>query len=165
MSKFKNASGTYLTQALFFETNLDKSSVVYTLKENDHLGYPSLYRLYMETGDPTEYQFAIQHLDGWTHWEKLCRSTFFKPYVTAWRKELELRLRSEAFARIQSTARKGGKEAFQADKHILAGQWKPQNTSKRGAPTKQDIREAADKIASTDKSIVDDYERITGTVQ
>lgn len=161
MNKFKNASGAHLTLNLFYETSLDKTQVQYTLKERDHAGYPSLYRLYLEADDPTEYTFAITHLDGWTHWERLLKAGWFKSYVTSWRRELELRTRSNALKRIKVVAKEGGKESFQADKYLLNGQWKDQPEKRRaGAPSKQDIREAANEVFSDHQTLQNDLERI-----
>lgn len=164
INKFKNASGAYLTLSMFYETAIDdKSQVIYTLKDRDHAGYPSLYLAYMAANDPTEYSFAIANLDGWSHWERLCRAGWFKPYVSTWRRELELRTRSEALLRIREKAMSEDKEAFQANKYLLNGQWKDKPEKRRaGAPTKQDIREAANDIATTEQTLQSDLSRIKG---
>jgi hypothetical protein len=163
MNKFKNTSGAYLTLSLFYETSREPNQVLYTLKDRDHLGYPSLYRLYMETNDPTEYQFAIRHLDSWAHWLRISTAAWFKEYVTAWRKELELRTRSEALLLIRAVAGSEGKEAFQANKYLLNGMWKEKDPARRrGAPSKQEIREAANEMVTADQILTNDLERIKG---
>lgn len=161
---FTSSTGYQYTLGLFYETTLaDKSTVVYTLKDRDHLGYPSLYRLYMECDDPTEYTFATTHLDNWKHWETLCGCSWFKEYVTRWRKELELRTKAAALARIKVLAASKGKEAFQADKFLVAGSWKDKPASRRaGAPTKEEVRQEANRIATTEKDFSDDLLRIKG---
>lgn len=138
VKSFKNSTGRRYLQALFYETTLsDKSTVVYTLKESDHEGYPSLSRLYLETGDPTEYQFAIRYLDGWSHWQELSTAKWFQPYVEAWRAELAVKLDSEALARIQEVARdKAHPGYYYANKHLLELARKPVDAKKRGRPTK-----------------------------
>lgn len=161
LNKFKNDAGAYLTLNLFYETSTDKSQVLYTLKNRDHAGYPSLYRAYMLTDDPTEYSFATTYLGGWSHWERLTRAGWFQVHVTAWRKELELRTRSAALQRIRDKATSDDKEAFQANKYLLNGQWKDKPGKRRaGAPTKQEIREAASEIATSDQILKSDLERI-----
>ena len=143
-NKFKNDNGQLYLKALFFETTAgDKSTVVYSLKEQDHMGYPSLYRLYMEENDPTEYRFATKFLNGWSHWEALTECTWFKPYVEAWRKELEVRMKSQSLARIMSEAKTGGRDAFVSNKYLLEKGWEKEPPSKRGRPTKAEIKEAA----------------------
>jgi hypothetical protein len=138
VKSFKNSVGRYYLQALFYETTLSyKSTVVYTLKETDHEGYPSLYRLYMEAGDPTEYQFAVTHLDGWTHWQALVAAKWFLPYVEAWRAELAVKFESDALARIRAvSADPSNPNYYYANKHLLELARKPADARKRGRPTK-----------------------------
>lgn len=152
-----------LLKGLFYETTLsDKSTVIYTLKDHDHSGYPSLYRLYMETNDPTEWRFSQEHLDGWEHWEMLCQATWFKPYAERWRKELDLRLKSQALVRIMSEAKTGSKESFQANKYLLEKGWEPKESSaaKRGRPSKDEIAKAAKDIASASSRLDEDFNRL-----
>lgn len=162
-SKYKNKSGQLLLKALFYETTLaDKSSVVYTLKEQEHLGYPSLYLLYMEENDPTEYKFATKHLYGWSHWESLTECNWFKPYVDAWRKELDVRLKSQSLARIMSEAKTGGRDAFASNKYLLEKGWVKEPTHSRGRPSKAEIKEAAYEVTRTNDRLTEDFFRISG---
>jgi hypothetical protein len=156
-----------LLKGIFYEMTLsDKSSVVYTLKDQDHEGYPSLYRLYMETNDPTEWRFAQEHLDGWEHWEMLCETTWFKPYAQRWRKELELRMKSQALARIMSESKTASKESFQANKYLLEKGWEPKegqhqsNRPGRGRPSKDEINKAAKEIAHNQSRLEEDFQRL-----
>lgn len=158
MNKFRNASNMRLTKALFYETDTgDKSSVLYTLKDVDHKGYPSLYRLYMETDDLLEFTFANIYLDGHDHWEILIRSDWFKPYVDRWRKELELRKKSQALRNVEAIAASGSKESFQANKFLLSWNSRPAG---KGRPSKDDIRRAAHEEASTSSRINEDFDRL-----
>lgn len=136
--QFTNANGRNYLQGLFYETTLaDKATVLYTLKEVDHEGYPSLRRLYLETADPTEYQFAVQHLNGWSHWQELVAAKWFKPYLDEWRAELQDKLRSEIISRIEAIARDlDNKGALQANKTLLESILSPVEAKKRGRPSK-----------------------------
>lgn len=154
-----------ITKSLFYETTLaDKSLVVYTLKDKDHLGYPSLYRLYMEHDDPTEYTFAVACLDSWDHWMMLCECSWFKPYLTAWRKELEIRARSRALASIKTLANdKSSKEHYQASKFMVSGGWVEKGKGRSaGRPSKDEIAKEAQRIAQSSRDLEDDFQRITG---
>ena len=147
----------------FEETGADKSQVLYTLKDHDHLGYPSLYRLYMEANDPTEYTFAIQNLDGWCHWERLCESAWFKPYVDDWRRELEVRFRANALKNIHSAANDPkNPSAWQANKFLVGQGWKETPRRKAGAPSKEEIKKEAVRLAEISRAMEDDFERISG---
>jgi hypothetical protein len=161
-SKFRNASNQRLTKQLFFEECYGKEDkyAVYTLKDWDHEGYPSLYRLYMEMGDLKEYEFAETYLDGYDHWQMLCKAPWFKPHITRWREELLLREQGQALNRIREVARaKEHKSAYEANKFLLAGSWAVSGHSK-GRPTKDQVKAEAERIATAEKQISEDAERI-----
>lgn len=158
---FRAANGNWFTKQLFFETTLsNKENVVYTLKYVDHLGYPSLYRLYMEASDPTEYQFAITHLGGWPHWEELLENNWFKPYIAGWRRELEVKLKSMALANliIQSTS-PDPKTSVPVNRYLLDKDWTPEAKAKR-RPNKAAIREAANDLVLNQDRIKTDFENL-----
>lgn len=159
-SKFKSPVGQFYTRQLFYETTLaDKANVLYTLKDYEHKGFPSLYKFYMDTNDPTEWVFATTYLDNWTHWETLCACDWFKPYVNRWRRELELRLRSEHLARIIKAASSSeNRDATAASKYIVERGWDPHHT--KGRPTKAQIRENAHEILSNQNQLNADFKRI-----
>lgn len=164
--KFRNATNGRYLKGLFYETTMaDKSSVSYTLKDWDHtvdgIVYPSLYRLYLEKEDLTEYDFANSYLDGWEHWEMLTNCTWFKPYVSRWRKELSLKIKAKALSRLKAEAASSSKNAFVANKYLVEKGWvDSEDKPSRGRPSKDEIKAAANEIAITDRRIADDYERI-----
>lgn len=161
-SKFRNGANTRLMKQLFFEEcyGKDEKMAVYTLKDWDHQGYPSLYRLYMELGDLQEYDFAETYLDGYEHWERLCAAPWFKPYAERWRKELRLREQGKALRRIQMVAEaEGHKSAYEANKFILNGSWLNSGHS-RGRPSKDEIKAEAERQVQADKELQEDAERI-----
>lgn len=151
-------------KGLFFETTRDKSTVVYTLKDRDHEGYPSLYRLYMDSDDPTEYLFATQYLDGWDHWETLCLCTWFKPYIERWRRELEIKQRAHALKNIKALASDpSSKEYHQANKFLVNAGWIDTPTKRRaGRPSKEEVSRAAKELAHEAKQTDEDLARIQG---
>jgi hypothetical protein len=161
VSRYTNKSGTRLTKALFYETTLeDKSSVVYTLKNEDHKGFTSLYRLYMEMSDPTEYRFATSCLADWEHWTQLCECTWFESYRDRWRQELNLKITSEALARILTEAGSDRREAFSANKYLLEKGWVPKDKDPVGRPSKEAIRRKANEIVFDNSRLIGDAERI-----
>lgn len=159
--KFRNISNQLLTRELFHETAAKKDRILFTLRENDYDGLPSLRRLYMEANDPTEYQFAIEHLEGYQHWETLCKCAWFKPYVERWRKELELMVRSYGLKNVMKAAAKDGKDSFQASKYLADRGWdKTRSSSTRGRPSRKEIHEQATRMAEDEARQLDDLERI-----
>jgi hypothetical protein len=161
-SKLKNKMGLPLLKGLFYEEVLaDKSSVVYTLKDEDHEGFPSLYRLYMETGDPTEYRFVKSYMSSLEHWERLCACEWFQPYIERWRRELELKLKSQALAKIMATSKAGGRDAFTASRFLVEKGWEPkEGQTKRGRPSKEEIAKATQEHLSTNQRLRDDAKRL-----
>lgn len=166
MNPFRVATGQLLYRGLFYETTgADKTGVVYTLKREDHAGYASLYRLYMETDDLTEYNFAIAHLDGWDHWKNLTSCTWFKQYVARWREELGVRARGRALNAIRTVAEdKVSKDAFAANKFLLIGEWAEKSKHGRGRPSKDDIKSEAARQAAETRELNDEFTRISGVV-
>lgn len=165
MTKFKAPTGHFIYKGLFYEqTGADKSGVLYSLKSSDHEGFPSLYRLYMEADDPTEYSFAIRYLDGWEHWQNLTQMGWFKPFVNKWRKELEVRVRSKVLLAIREVAQDDkAKEKYQAMKFLVNAGWKESNARKgAGRPSKEEVEKAANQIAQDKHDLNDDFTRVTG---
>jgi hypothetical protein len=125
------------------------------------MGFPSLYRLYIETADPTEYKFACLYLDGWSHWEELSEAEWFKPYVSAWRRELEVKLRARALAAIIAVAEEpANSNSYHANKYLLDGSWKPAGASKRGRPSNEEVKAEIRSQAASLREIEEDSKRI-----
>lgn len=167
MSKFRNSNGAYYTKSLFYETNVvDPSLSVYTLKAEDHKGYPSLKRLWFETGDITGYKLSQAHLENWEHLCKLKECQWFIEYWDAWEREFEIKLRSEALVNLTTEAKnKESKSYVELNKFLLNRGWvlpedkKP--TRKRGAPSKAEVREQAIHLARDDETVASDLLRVT----
>lgn len=134
-----DSMGKYITQGLFLEVNYNEAMSVFTLKEVDHEHngkmYPSLKRLYMEIADPTEYEFATQHLAGWKHWQRMCDNKMLRVHIDEWRDELEIKLRSQAVKQIIK-ASDGPFGNVQAAKWVSDRGW---STRGAGRPTKAEV--------------------------
>lgn len=161
VSKFTNDSGMRLLKGLFYEMTLaDKSSVLYTLKRQEHKGFPSFYEFYMQEMDPTEYRFATTYLESWDHWRQLLTCNWFKPYIEVWREELQLKLASEALTRIMREASSERKESFAANKYLLEKGWAHKSADKVGRPSKEAIKQEARRMVQDNSRINEDYSRI-----
>lgn len=164
-SKFRNNQGVRLTRALFYEfVQKDPEQAIYTIKDYDWNGYPSLYRLYMEMGDLTEYEFANTYLENWDHWLLLCSTSFFEPVVTRWRQELDLKVRSEALKRIRVEAANGdSKNQFQANKILIDRTWESKLPSApRGRPSNDELKNELKRRADEQAQLEEDLRRING---
>lgn len=166
-NKFKNAVGAHYLQALFFETSIDfknRESVLYTLKQEDHEGYPSLHRLYIEMKDVSEYEFAKTYFDNWSHWKKLLECSWFKPYLEEMREELDVSLKAEAINKIRLTASNPNDKNYYNANRFIENKGLAIKKDNRGRPSKEKIRSEADKLFKAVGEVDEDYERITGQV-
>lgn len=165
-NKYKNPAGAYLLKALFWEeTNdfSDKTDVLYTLKQDDHEGYPSIHRLYLEMEDAPEYDFAQKYFSNWTHWSRLTECNWFKPYLLEMRTELDVRLKARALQALRETAAdKNNKNSYMANKFII-DQGLGLKKDSRGRPSKEKIRAEADKLFKTSDEVDEDFARIAQT--
>jgi hypothetical protein len=99
----RSSNGIMKTEGLFIEsaskinsmTNRLAATPIYTLKDYDKPGYPSMYLIYIDC--VTEYEAAMKLLGSYRHWKKLCQSTMFIEYLEEWREERKAR--DEAVAR------------------------------------------------------------------
>lgn len=158
VSKVTNANGSRLLGQLFLETATRKRETApYTLKDYDYRGKPSLYRLYMEESDPTEYRFANKYLADWQHWKRLCECEWFKETVARWREELDLKLQAEALSRIIEESKQTGREGHSASKYLLEKGWLKDT---KGRPSKAQVSDAAHKIASENTRLKEDAARL-----
>jgi hypothetical protein len=155
----KQGYGRTVTRGLFFETAANPELVRFTLKDEDHAGYPSLRRLYLQADDPTEYEFAIRVIGSLAQWDDLCRCKWFKPFIEAWRRELELRFKAKALSLIREEALSGSKNAFAANRYLMEKGWEPKE-GQRGRPTKADIQREAQRQVSDDVRVSEDYDRL-----
>lgn len=146
--------GRFRTQSLFVEMKLDKYPAPFTLKTYDHRGRMSMYRKYMEIGDPTEYSQAIGLLGSWEHWKTLCAAEWFKPHIEKWRDELRIKFESDRYREMSEVAEthKGTPQGVQATKW-LAERYSKVEAPKRGRPSKaekaQHLKEAAEEETLT----------------
>lgn len=166
---FRTENGQLRLQSLFREMrrSADNQLAVYTLYDEDVTidgkEYKSLYKLYMACEDVTEYVFATTHLAGWEHWERLASAEWFQPYIERWRKELELKLRARALKNIIFDSENGGRNAYDANKFLANGGWKPKDQvapGKRGRPSKAEIQKEAQLQADTEKRLEEDRKRL-----
>lgn len=160
---FRNEQGRLLNAGLFIDKQYDESTALYalTLVDKQYKGktYPALYRLYIEMSDITEYNFANTYFESFQHWESLCSEEWFKPYITRWRKELELKIKAEALKEIIAQAASDDpKKRLEASKYIYEKVFV--SSSGKGRPTKAQIKEEAVRKAQEEKLINEDWNRL-----
>jgi len=159
-SKFKDEKGRYIVQGLFLEDRYNIDLAVYTLAGEDkvHKGktFPSLKKLYLEEGDPTEYSFAEKYLYDWPHWQRLCKNAIVGRHIEQWRDELALSLRSEGIATLLDLAVNEG--SYQAAKWLADEGW---TKNKRGRPSKDQISKEAKRMAQIQSEYAEDFKLLS----
>lgn len=128
--QLKGPNGKVRTQSLFYELCYhDPSDALFTVKEHDIEAhgkhYVSLHKLYvsMVPNDPTEYEFAMTVFGSWDVWSTICKSPLIKPHVNKWRKEVEVKVKSQAIQAIALEMKEGGRSSFSAAKLLLEKGW------------------------------------------
>lgn len=159
MANLKNSSGKHYTKALFLEMATTEGTAVYTLKDYDHGQYRSLYLIYLDICDPTEYRFARLALDGWKHWEILQECQWLKPYISRWRSELAIKIQSEAISKIREIAGATGRDALSACKTLLE---LSKNKTRVGRPNKEEKIDPAEEALQS-RLVAEDLSRIQST--
>lgn len=162
-ASLKDSMGRPRTQSLFVEMKHDKYPAPFTLKPYDHRGRMSMYRKYMEIGDPTEYSQAIGLLGSWKHWNTLCASEWFKPYITEWRNELKTKFESDRYREMIKVAEtcKGTPQGIQATKWLAERYSTDAATKpKRGRPSKAEKKAHLAQETAEDKQLLEEAERL-----
>jgi hypothetical protein len=159
-NRFRNDNNNLYARELFVEFNTKPEVCLYTLKDHDYRGYPSLKRLYLEDRDVTEYLFATRYFDGWNHWEQLAKTAWLSPYVAQWRNELALLLEAEQIDRLIATSAGTSKEAFAAQKYLADKFGRKVIT--RGRPSKEEVSRVAKEMALETSTLEEEAQRVFG---
>lgn len=91
-------------------------------KERTYVSIKNLYMKYYY--DPTEYQFVMNVLGDFKLWEAMSGNERLAPYIEEWRKEAEIKLRSEAIKEVVEVAKTEGAKGFTAAKWLAEAKWK-----------------------------------------
>lgn len=161
----KDTLGSFRTKYLFVENWVGERAQqatgkpLFTIKNKDFDGYPSLKRLYLEMEDITEYEFATKYMPhGYPQWEQLCKSAYFKQEIVQWRKELELKIKARELKAIMDVARSGTKDSFQASRFLVQKGYVDKNA--KGRPSNKEIADEANRLAHLERSVDEEYDRL-----
>ena len=162
-SKYKDVMGRFRTESLFLERprNAVKLEPVFTLKDYDHKGLPSMKRLYLEANDPTEYIFASEVLGSYRHWEKLSTIGWFQKYVKQWRKELELQIKADSIEAMRTLAAQASADSVRASalRWLASNGWE-KKTPRRGRPSERELRKKTREALEEGADTQVDFERL-----
>lgn len=159
----KDVGGRYRTNLFcdFNTTRHEKYPPLYTMREAPHKGLPSAYQIYMYSD--SEYDAAMKLVGSWAHWQRLLacpafmkgpEDAFSWTGLEDWRTEKELRDQANAYMQLKEAAESGN---VQAQRLIYEGKG---TASKRGRPSKAEIKAAAEEAAQHAKDIKSDVKKL-----
>jgi hypothetical protein len=159
--QMRDVEGRFRTQSLFWETSTkrEKYPPLFTLKDKESKGLPSLRQIYFtyEHLPEHEYEFALDVFGSWELWNKIATESTVRHHIVEWRKELEMKVRASAMkAMIQSALNDGSKGAATA-KYLSEAGWRG---TARGRPTKEELQRELKVQAGIAKEFEADLERI-----
>ncbi len=111
---------------------------------------------FVELNDPTGYKWAIQYLGSWRHFQELLKAPWFREAFSVWLEELNAKTASEALVRIKEIAEQGGQQALAASKYLVEQGWQ----TKRGRPSKAEVRGELKKAVEMNETTIEDMARI-----
>lgn len=154
----RDEQGRFRTQSLFLETNQvsDKYPPLFTLKDYNHKGLPSLKLIYLSYDHVPghEYQFAMDVFGSWQHWQKLFESRMRDTFL-AWQEELEVKMAAKGYKSL-ALAAKNPEKGIAAAKFLADRGWK----QKRGRPSKEEVERERRVQAGIKNEFESDIERI-----
>ena len=95
--------GAPRTKSLFADVIYQDSPytpIYYLRQETSDDQYIALKEVYLQIADPTEYEFAKMCFHSYQQWETITALPWAANFVSQWRAELQLKLRSEAVKEI-----------------------------------------------------------------
>lgn len=146
------------TYSLFIEYPSEGLDPLWTIKDRSFKGYKSLKQIYLsyEHIPGYEYDFAMDTLGSWEHWDKLCTSSGLRKVFQDWRTELEIRNKATAMRSLIRSATEASAAGINAAKYISEAGY----ARKRGRPSKEEVERERKIQAGVDKELEDDMERL-----
>ena len=164
-SEMKDDLGRWRTTSLFWETrraNEDKYPPLWSLKDRAHtvgkIVYPSFKELYLSYDHVPlhEYQFVLDTLGSWKHWQVLCDSTIGN-HISEWREELTVRIKADALRRLMAVSRESTSVGVAAARYLADEGYLPK---KVGRVSKEEKLRAVKQAAGVRDSLEEDMARL-----
>jgi hypothetical protein len=149
---------SFYTKAMFFQHrygNKDLKNPIkptFTLREYDHDGCYSFYKLFMAFD--SDYEAATGILGSWRHFQILSEVSWFKEKLEQWREEREIRDRAKAKATILTEVGNGNVRAAVALQDLYKNQG-------AGRPSRKAKEAEARKAAGIESKVSNILDRMT----
>lgn len=164
----KDPQGRFRTGSLFWELRRkedgrdERLPPIFTTKEEDFtvdgVTYKSLKKVYMSYDHIPgfEYDFAMDTLGSWDHWQRLCTNGEISKLIKDWRTELEIKIKAEAMKTVLAQSRDREK-GLTAARTLLGEEHKG---AKRGRPSKEEVQRQQKIEAGIRDNIQEDMDRL-----
>ena len=165
--KFRNDNNQRYTKQLFHEQNVQVQEGVRAINpifslHDDKPGLINFRKEYVADEDPTGFTTASRLLENYDHWLLLMKSPWFREAKAIWDLELDAKLTSRAFRKIQEVAVSDSPQALVAAKFLANKEYKEKRNAKtnRGRPTNEEVEGELKREVARAKDFRDDLERI-----
>lgn len=167
MKKFIADNGKYFTLQLFWEQWIELpedrrvlDAPVFCL-HRDREGCINFGKKYVEHGDPTGYDVAMELLGDYNHWVALNQCTWFQAAREIWDEQLDAKVKASAFKKIKEL-KDDGQPAQQlaAAKYLANADYRRARAGTKGRPSKEEIAKEARRAAGVERELAADFQRI-----
>lgn len=150
--------GRFRSYSLFVEYEVEGYNPLWTIKEREFKGYPSLKLIYMsyEHVPGFEYEFAVNIFGSWNHWQFLTTESGLRKVFAEWKEELEIRNQAAALRAVLKCTKDPSAAGVNAAKYIAEKGY----SVKRGRPSKEEVAKKLAIDSAVAKELEDDFERI-----
>lgn len=150
--KTVNVGGKPPVKQLFFGFGENDDQALYDMEE--------FHQTFLEEEDFTEYRPAVKLTGSWAEWNRIKSSwPTFRYNITAWKEELEIKLRSRAMAKLTSLVDSSSEQtAANVCKFLVTCGYDERKGA--GRPSKSERTKAAAEIAKTAADTVEEEGRV-----
>lgn len=166
---FKDSRNRWITEGLFIE-RAELRDREYDpaphLSISGREGYIDARKTFLALRDPTGYKWANQYIGGYPHFKRLITAPWFVDVYNEWIEELNMLMRQEAIdeiKKISKDAEVSDSQRLAASKYLANREWEKADrvpASKRGRPTKEEVRGALKESIQMSEETRDEFLRV-----
>jgi len=173
LNKFKNKqTNSWRTRDMFVDIvrnpsintdNFSEEECLYWLedRQDQEDSRPVLRELFIELGDYTGYKLAKEYLGGYPHLERLLKCAWFAKCFNKWKEELFINTKAKALEKIVEISQTEGASALAASKYLANGEYLEGLETKRGRPSKEELKGELKRQVEAVSSTNEDFKRMT----
>lgn len=161
-SPFKDERNQWRTRNLFLELRSRTETPMFTIYDEDRKGCKSLKKIYMSYNHIPgyEYDFAVNELGGWEHWQILQGTSSLKEMIQQWKNELDIKIKAKALRNVMYVASdKKNAQQLSASRYLADKGYVPKDES-RGRPSKSEREAKLKEDIKIKEELADDMTRL-----